>query len=150
MIWVEVSGQERRDAYKPKSLNCLGIVYDQLMVSHDESCQSHIMEDNMYIFSIFYPNIEGKRFDLEYYCRKHMTMAQEKLGAACKGISVEWGVCGGIDLDSRPTYLAIGHVYFDSMEAFQAAFKLNAQEFTEDMSNYTDIQPITQICEVKM
>ena len=41
--------------------------------------------------SVFYPNIAGKKFDMDYYCRKHIPMVQQKLGAACQGVAVEAG-----------------------------------------------------------
>lgn len=44
--------------------------------------------------SILYPSGEGKKFDMEYYCNKHMPMVQEKLGDVCKGMAVEQGLGG--------------------------------------------------------
>ena len=44
--------------------------------------------------TVFYPNTAGKKFDMEYYCGKHMPMVQQKLGAACKGVAVEAGRAG--------------------------------------------------------
>lgn len=32
--------------------------------------------------TVLYPNIEGTKFDMEYYCNKHMPMVQQKMGAA--------------------------------------------------------------------
>jgi len=29
--------------------------------------------------SVFYPNTEGKKFDMAYYCNKHIPMVQQKL-----------------------------------------------------------------------
>ncbi len=71
--------------------------------------------------SVLYPNIEGKKFDMEYYCNKHIPMVQQKLGTACKRVAVEQGQ-GGAEPGSRATYIAVGHLYFDSVEAFQNAF----------------------------
>jgi len=99
--------------------------------------------------SIFYPNTEGKKFDMEYYCNKHMPMVQQKLGAACRRIAVEQGL-GGPEPGSRPTYIAMGHLYLDSVQAFQTAFGPQAEEIARDIPNYTDIQPILQISEVKI
>jgi uncharacterized protein (TIGR02118 family) len=42
------------------------------------------------------------------------------------------------------------HLYFDSIEAFQTAFGPQAQAIMGDIPNYTDIQPIVQISEVKI
>src|SRR4030067_1560463 len=71
--------------------------------------------------SVFYPNTEGKKFDMAYYCNKHIPMVQQKLGAACKHVNVEQGLSGG-QPGSKATYIAMGHLYFDSVEAFQTAF----------------------------
>jgi uncharacterized protein (TIGR02118 family) len=99
--------------------------------------------------SAFYPNEEGKRFDMAYYFNKHIPMVQQKLGAACKRVAVEQGL-GGAEPGSRATYLVMFHLYFDSVEAFQTAFGQNAQAIMGDIPNYTDIQPTMQISEVKI
>jgi len=51
--------------------------------------------------SVFYPNTEGKKFDMAYYCNKHIPMVQQKLGAACKRVNVEQGLSGGQNPDQR-------------------------------------------------
>ncbi len=99
--------------------------------------------------SVLYPNDEGKKFDMEYYCSKHMPMVQQKLGAACKSVAVEQGL-GGAEPGSRATYIGMGHLYFDTVEAFQSAFGPHAKEIMGDLPNYTDIQPLIQISEVKI
>jgi len=99
--------------------------------------------------SVFYPNNEGSKFDIEYYCRSHIPMVREKLGAACKGVAVEQGTAGATP-GSRPGFIAMGHLYFDSMEAFQTAFGPHADAIMADIPNYTDIQPTIQISEVKI
>jgi len=99
--------------------------------------------------SVFYPNEKGKKFDMEYYCNKHMPMVQQKLGNALKSRAVEQGLGGG-EPGSRPIYIAMGHLYFDSVEAFQSAFGPHAQSIMGDVPNYTDIQPAIQISEVKI
>jgi uncharacterized protein (TIGR02118 family) len=99
--------------------------------------------------SVFYPNEEGKKFDMEYYCNKHIPMVQKKLGAALKGGAVEQGL-GGIEPGSKATYVAMAHLLFDSVEAFQTAFGPHAESIMRDIPNYTDIQPTIQISEVKI
>lgn len=98
--------------------------------------------------SVLYPNEEGKKFDMEYYCNKHIPMVQQKLGSACRNVAVEQGLAGA-EPGSRATYIAMGHIYFDSIEVFQTAFGPHAAMFMEDLPNYTDIQPTIQISEVK-
>ena len=98
--------------------------------------------------SVLYPHSEGKKFDMKYYCEKHMPMVRQKLGSACKSIAVEQGVAGGAP-GAPPTYVAMGHIYCESAEAFQTAFGPHAAEIMADIPNYTPIQPIIQISEVK-
>jgi uncharacterized protein (TIGR02118 family) len=97
--------------------------------------------------SVFYPNSEGVRFDMDYYRDRHMPMVQAKLGTACKGVAVEHGVAGAAP-GSRPAFVAMGHMYFDSVEAFQASFAPHSTEIVSDIPNYTNVQPNIQISEV--
>jgi uncharacterized protein (TIGR02118 family) len=99
--------------------------------------------------SVLYANQDGSKFDMDYYCKSHMPMVQQKLGAACKGVAVEHGLSGATP-GSRPAYIAMGHLYFDSAEAFQAAFGPHAQAIMADIPNYTDIQPTILVSEVKV
>lgn len=97
--------------------------------------------------SVFYPNQEGARFDMDYYRDRHMPLVQSRIGTACKGIAVEHGLAGATP-GSKPQFLAMGHIYFDSVAAFQTAFAEHSAEFLADVPNYTDIQPNIQISEV--
>ena len=99
--------------------------------------------------SVMYPNTEGKKFDMEYYCNKHMPMVRQKLGKAVKRVAVEAGL-GGAEPGAPAVYVAMGHLYFASMDDFQAAFMPHAQYFMEDIPNYTDIKPVIQISDVKL
>jgi uncharacterized protein (TIGR02118 family) len=99
--------------------------------------------------SVLYPNRDGSKFDMDYYCNSHIPMVRQKLGAACKGAAVEHGLSGAAP-GSRPAFIAMGHLYFDTLEAFQAAFGPHAQAFMADIPNYTDIEPTLQISDVKL
>ena len=99
--------------------------------------------------SVLYPADASKKFDMDYYCNSHMPMVKGKLGAACKSTAVELGLGGGTP-GAPPTYAAMGHLYFDSVADFQAAFAPHAGEIMADIPNYTDIQPVIQVSEVKM
>lgn len=99
--------------------------------------------------SVLYPNSTGGHFDVGYYCNKHMPMCQQKLGAALKGLAVEQGLAGGAP-GSPPAYLAMGHLYFDSVETFQQAFAPHAQAIMADIPNYTNVEPLIQISDVKL
>jgi|SRR5450432_1685099 uncharacterized protein (TIGR02118 family) len=99
--------------------------------------------------SVLYPAGDSKKFDMDYYCTSHMPMVQEKLGAACRSMAVELGLGGGAP-GAPPTYAAMGHLYFDSVGDFQAAFAPHAEAIMADIPNYTNIQPVIQVSEVKM
>jgi uncharacterized protein (TIGR02118 family) len=99
--------------------------------------------------SVMYPNREGSRFDIAYYCETHIPLVQQKLGAALKGVAVEQGISGE-EPGSPPPYLALGHLLFESVEAFLASFAPNAEEFERDIPNYTNTPPTIQISEVKI
>jgi uncharacterized protein (TIGR02118 family) len=99
--------------------------------------------------SILYPKTENSTFDMDYYCNKHIPMTEEKLGAVLKGVSVEAGLSAGL-ADSQPPYAAMGHLLFDSLEAFVDAFTPHAEILQGDIPNYTNVKPVFQISEVKI
>ncbi len=99
--------------------------------------------------SVLYPYQEGSRFDMDYYSTTHKNLVIEKLGPACKQIAIEQGLAGG-DPDSPPLYTAMGHLYFDSLATFQESFGPHAEAIMADVANYTEIQPVVQISEVKV
>jgi uncharacterized protein (TIGR02118 family) len=99
--------------------------------------------------NILYPNKPGAKFDYDYYLNKHMPMSQSLLGGAIKGVNVEFGLNGGPP-DSTPPYVATCHLLFESLDAFYAVFLPNASALQGDIANYTDVEPVIQISEVKV
>lgn len=97
--------------------------------------------------SVLYPYSEGARFDHAYYATVHMPRLQQLLGDACHGYSIDRGT-GGAAPGSPPRYIAMCHIYCDSVEAFRAAFAPHAREVMADVENYTDIAPQMQFNEV--
>ena len=98
--------------------------------------------------SVLYPRT-GASFDMNYYVTKHMPMARQKFGAACKGMAIEQGVAGGVP-GTPPAFVAMGHFLFDDADAFRRAFAPHAKEIMGDIPNYTSIEPVIQISEVKV
>ena len=98
---------------------------------------------------VFYPQGTGKKFDMKYYLEKHIPMIRQKIGPALKSVAIEQGLAGGAP-GAPLTYVAICHLGFDSVESFQAAFGAQSASIMSDIPNYTDIEPIVQISEVKM
>jgi uncharacterized protein (TIGR02118 family) len=98
--------------------------------------------------SVMYPFIEGATFDMDYYIQNHMPTLRKKLGSSCKRTEVDQGLAGGAP-GSQPVYTAAAHLLFESLEAFQAAFAPHAASLMADVANYTNIEPVVQISEVK-
>jgi len=99
--------------------------------------------------SVMYPNTSDATFDIDYYCDTHMKMVEELIGDALKGINVEYGLAGGAPGEIA-TYIAMGHLIFDSVDSFQNAFGLHAEQILADIPNYTNTQPQIQISEIKI
>lgn len=99
--------------------------------------------------TVLYPNGPAARFDMEYYINKHMPMVRQKCAPECRRIAAEGGLAGGTP-GSRPPYIAVGHLTFDSVAAFQKAFIPHAPEILADIPNYTNIKPVIQISEIHL
>jgi uncharacterized protein (TIGR02118 family) len=97
--------------------------------------------------SVLYPNRDGATFNIDYYCNSHMALVKRLLGAGVKGVSVDLGMEGPA---GPPPFLAIGHLLFDSVEAFGAALADHGAALMADVPNYTTAQPVIQVSEVKM
>jgi len=97
--------------------------------------------------SVMYPNKPGARFDHAYYRDKHMPLVKARMGNSCKFYTVDKGLAG-MGPGQSATYIAMCHIYCDSVEEFQAAFAPHMQEIMTDIPNYTDQAPIVQVSEV--
>lgn len=117
------------------------VVFRLWSFGHEEVCVIKV--------SVFYANGEGKHFDILYYCEKHMTLVQRLCGEALKGMAVEHGISGMAPGSAAP-FLAMGHLYFDSAEAFHGAFGPHLNEIMSDVPKYTNVQPAIQISEVEL
>lgn len=103
----------------------------------------------MICVSSLYPKQADTRFDWEYYRTQHMPRSIAWLSAApgFRAVSVERGV----DVEFPPIpalYVAMCHYYFDSLEAFLAAFQPHADALQADIANYTNVRPIIHITDV--
>ena len=99
--------------------------------------------------SVFYPNEAGKKFDLEYYLNQHKPMVMAKMGPlGLKGLTVDKGLAGGAPGSAAP-FVCIGHMRFESMEAYKQSMKAHGKEVLADVLNFTDITPQIQISEIQ-
>jgi len=97
--------------------------------------------------SILYLNDAACTFDFDYYSKRHMPMVKAKMAGACSHFTIEKGLAGGTP-GAPPTYIAMGHLFFASVDAFLAAFGPHAGDIMADIPNYTNVTPIVQISEV--
>ena len=105
------------------------------------------MEKGMIKVSVMYPNGDGKKFNMDYYCNQHVALLVELLGDSIKGATIEKGLGGGAP-GSTATFAAMGNLYFSSMDSFQNSFGPNAEKIMGDLPNFTNIEPVVQISEV--
>lgn len=104
--------------------------------------------NEMFKVAILYPNGEGKTFDMDYYENKHMPMVASFLGKNLKFYEIDKGIAGRTPNDKVP-YLAVGYFYIMNVVEYNKAIAQNRDSIINDFKNYTNIQPIIQISEVK-
>ncbi|WP_206672753.1 EthD family reductase [Algibacter lectus] len=107
------------------------------------------MKKGMIKLSALYPNTEDSYFDIDYYCNTHTPMVAKFLGDAMKHAAVEEGL-SAFDRDSEKPFMAIGHLYFDTLDDMHNAFEPYMEEIMGDIKNYTNVQPYFQISTVKI
>ena len=97
--------------------------------------------------TVMYPNEEGKKFDHGYLTTTHLNLVQSLLGPmGLVNSEMEKGV-SGTDPNAPPPFIAIVHLYFNTVEEVHAAFMEHAGTIMGDIANYTDIKPQFQISE---
>jgi uncharacterized protein (TIGR02118 family) len=97
--------------------------------------------------SVMYPNGPETKFDIDYYKNSHLPMIAKALGEALKGMAFNVGLGGRVPGELAP-YVAIGHLTFDSVAAFQSSFGPHAEKFAADVPNYTNVEGELQISEI--
>lgn len=98
--------------------------------------------------SVYYPNEEGKRFDIDYFAHQHMALMHQNLDAT--GLlrsEVEKGVSDA-DPNAPPRFVAAATLYFDTVEHVHQGFKTHGREIMGDLANFTDIKPQFLISEI--
>lgn len=97
--------------------------------------------------SVMYPNTPGARFDHDYYRDKHMPLIKARMGEHCQRYTIDKGLAGRAP-GTPATYVAMCHIYCESVESYEAGFGPHAAEIRGDIANYTDVTPVLQISEV--
>jgi uncharacterized protein (TIGR02118 family) len=104
--------------------------------------------NELFKVAVLYPNGDGKTFDMDYYENKHMPMVAGFLGKNLKFYEIDKGIAGRTSNDKVP-YLAVGYFYVKDVAEYNKAIGQNREAVISDFKNYTNIQPIIQISEVK-
>jgi uncharacterized protein (TIGR02118 family) len=104
--------------------------------------------NELFKVAILYPNGEGKTFDMAYYESKHMPMVAGFLGKNLKFYEIDKGIAGRTPNDKVP-YLAVGYFYVKDVVEYNKVIGQNRDTVISDFKNYTNIQPVIQISEVR-
>src|SRR5262249_26296808 len=100
-----------------------------------------LLGGTMHKLTVLYPVGDGTTFDMEYYRTKHKEICFQSFDGL-ERIEIDEGLQG------QP-YHAIAHLYFPSLEAFQASMSNpKAGDAAADVSNFTNTTPTTQISTV--
>lgn len=113
-----------------------------------QKTQSSMLQTGLFKVAILYPNGEGKTFDFDYYEKKHMPMVAGYLGTNLKFFEIDKGIAGRSATEPVP-YLAIGYFFISDVAEYNKAIGQNIQAIIADFKNYTNVQPIVQISEIK-
>ena len=113
-----------------------------------QQAYSSTPKTGMFKVAILYPNGEDKTFDMDYYEKKHMPMVAGFLGKNLKFYEIDKGIAGRTPTDKVP-FLAIGYFYIVDIAEYNKAIAQNRDAVINDFKNYTNIQPVIQISEIK-
>jgi uncharacterized protein (TIGR02118 family) len=105
-------------------------------------------QTDMFKVTILYPNGDDKTFDMDYYEKKHMPMVAGFIGTNLKLYEIDKGI-GGRTPNDKPPFLAIGYFYVADLAEYNKAIAQNREAVISDFKNYTNVQPVVQISEIK-
>jgi len=103
----------------------------------------------MFKVTILYPNGDDKTFNMDYYEKKHMPMVAGFIGKNLKFYEIDKGISGRTPND-KPPFAAIGYFYITDVAEYSKAIAQNRDAVVSDFKNYTNIQPVVQISEVRV
>ncbi len=109
---------------------------------------SSVSETGMFKVMILYPGGDDKTFDMDYYEKKHMPMVAGFIGKNLKFYEIDKGLTGRTAND-KPPFMAIGYFYITDTAEYNKAIAKNIDTIIHDFKNYTNVQPVLQISEIK-
>ena len=97
----------------------------------------------MHSLTVLYPNKEGASFDFDYYMQKHIPFANGLLGhefKVTKGIASAQG--------GQPAFVCTARMEIGTTEEFLPVLIQHVGTLTNDIPNYTNIEPVIQFEEL--
>lgn len=133
-----------------KLIVCALVIASAFLISckNSRTVQSTVPSQGTFKVSILYPNGDGKTFDFDYYVNRHMPMVAGFLGKNLRFYEIDKGLTGRTATDKMP-YLAIGYFYINDIAEYNKAVALNRDTIVADFKNYTNIQPVILISEIR-
>jgi len=108
---------------------------------------NELRSEHMIKITAMYPNTPGARFDHVYFRDRHMPLVKARMGAGCLTYTIDRGLSGSAP-DTPAAFVAMSHIFCDSLESLVGAFTPHAHELRADIANFTDLAPTVQISEV--
>ena len=101
----------------------------------------------MFKVSVMYPNQEDARFDIDYYCTKHMDLVQKHMKPfGLVRTEVLKGISGG---GGQPApYICIGNLYFAAIDGYEKGIAASSGTLRADIPNFTNVTPVRQVSEI--
>jgi len=84
---------------------------------------------------------------MDHFLHRHLPLVDKAWGSALLRKEIDAGLSGP-GPGTRPTYVAIAHLYFASPESFQAALGPQHEELEKEAPKFTDIKPIIQVSDL--
>ena len=94
-----------------------------------------------------YRNDPGAHFDFDYYVNNHLTLARRLLEEhGMQGYEVLR--CTQKMDGSKPDYLCVSQVDFETLEGMRAGFATHKAALSADFAAYTNAVPEVHVCEI--
>ena len=143
--------QQRKTYYMSGTLKLFALVFAFVGLASCNTTQKSYPSTStvgMFKVAILYPNGDDKTFDMDYYERKHMPMMAGFLGKNLKFYEIDKGIAGRTPTDKVP-FVAIGYFYVSDIGEYGKAIAQNRDAVVGDFKNYTNIQPVISISEIR-
>lgn len=132
-------------------ISFLPLLFALLGVAGCKSSQvknSAAQQAGMFKVVILYPNGDDKTFNIDYYEKKHMPMVAGFLGQNLQFYEIDKGISGRT-VNEKPPFVAMGYFYIKDVAEYNKAIAQNRDAIISDFKNYTNIQPVVQVSEIK-